>query len=256
MEIESILSLLGIAGTPQRVLLELLQLGPTSAAFLAKKLSLPRPSVYDALNILKEKTLVVSQEENGKHVFSANRPDSIAQLLDSSVEKFKKAKEDFEQLIPELIKSPRITEPKIRMFSGKEGCQQTMRDLLWYKNIETYTLWPMQKMLHIIGPEFLEWHNKRRIANNISINAIRKPSDKADIDTKKYPYLGSGETYLRKQRYLPGNVDLSMSYWIYENNVAFISAGEELYGFIVQSKEFADMMKFNFDLLWKQSRGK
>jgi sugar-specific transcriptional regulator TrmB len=144
MEIESILSLLGIAGTPQRVLLELLQLGPTSAAFLAKKLSLPRPSVYDALNILKEKTLVVSQEENGKHVFSANRPDSIAQLLDSSVEKFKKAKEDFEQLIPELIKSPRITEPKIRMFSGKEGCQQTMRDLLWYKNIETYTLWPMQ----------------------------------------------------------------------------------------------------------------
>ncbi len=256
MQIENVLTLIGITGTPQRVLLELFSGGPQTAAFLAKKLSLPRPSVYDALHTLEDKTLVVNQEENGKRMFSANRPDAINQLLDTSAEKIAKAKNEFSEIMPKLMKSPRITEPKIRMFSGKEGCQQTMRDLLWYKNIETYTLWPMYKMLDIITPEFLEWHNKRRTANNISIKAVREVSDKTDIDTKKYPYLGSRPEDLRETRFLSKDVDLSMSYWIYENNVAFISAGEELYGFIVQSKEFADMMKFNFDLLWKLSKEK
>jgi sugar-specific transcriptional regulator TrmB len=251
MDIESILTLIGITGTPQRVLIELFTTGPQTVAFLAKKLSLPRPSVYDALHILEEKTLVVNQDENGKRVFSANRPDAITQLLDSSAERITKAKSEFSEIMPKLMQSPRITEPKIRMFSGKEGCQQTMRDLLWYKNIETYTLWPMYKMLDIISPEFLEWHNKRRTANNMSIKAIREVGDKVDIDTQKYPYLGSRPEDLRETRFLPEDIDLSMSYWIYDNNVAFISAGEELYGFIVQSKEFADMMKFNFNLLWK-----
>ena len=44
-----------------------------------------------------------------------------------------------------------------------------------------------------------------------------------------------------------------MSYWIYGDNVAFVSAEKELYGFIVHSKEFMEMMKFNFDLLWEQT---
>lgn len=256
MDIQAVLSLIGITGTPQRVLLELFTTGPQTASFLAKKLSLPRPSIYDALHALEERTLVVSQEENGKKVFSTSRPDAITQLLDSSAEKIEKAKHEFAEMVPKLMKSPRITEPKIRMFSGKDGCQQTMRDVLWYKNIETYTLWPMYKMMSVIPAEFFEWHNKRRVANNISIKGIREWSDKADIDTAKYPYLGSRPEDLRETRFFSKDINLSMSYWIYENNVAFISAGEELYGFIVQSKEFADMMKFNFDLLWQQTKEK
>lgn len=249
MTIESILSLIGISGSPQRVLLELLTSGPQTATFLAKKLSLPRPSIYDALHFLEKNSLVVSQEENGKSLFSISNPNTISQLIDTSNEKLELAKKEFNLLIPKLIKSPRITEPKIRMFSGKEGCQQTMRDILWYKNIETYTLWPMHKMLDTLTPEFLEWHNRRRVENNIGLKSIRKAQDKVDIE--KYPFLGTRKLDLRELRFLPKGIDFSMSYWIYGDNVAFVSAGKELYGFIVHSKEFVEMMKFNFDMLWQ-----
>ncbi len=251
MPIEAILSLVGVTGSPQRVLLELLTLGPQTATFLAKKLSLPRPTVYDALHILEGKDLIVSQEENGKKVFSVGNPNIISQLIDASSDKLQLAKIEFNHLMPELLRSPRITEPKIRMFSGKDGCQQTMRDILWYPNIETYTLWPMDKMLNVLTPEFLEWHNKRRVENNIGLKSIRRQQDKPSIE--KYPFLGTRGSDLRELRFLPSDVDFSMSYWIYGDNVAFVSAGEELYGFIVHSKEFVQMMKFHFDLLWEST---
>ncbi|MBS3922042.1 MAG: hypothetical protein KGZ37_02695 [Nitrosarchaeum sp.] len=248
MNIESILSLVGVTGSATRVFLELLQNGPQTAAFLAKKLSLPRPSIYDALHLLEAKNFVVSQSEERKTIFSINNPGTILQKLDDSSTKLEKAKKDFKGMLPELLKSPRITEPKIKMFVGKEGCQQTMRDILWYKNIETYTLWPMHKMIEILTPEFLEWHNKKRVENKMSLKSIRKEIDKVDL--KKYPFIGAKKEDLREIKFLPKNVDLSMSYWIYADNVAFVSAGKELYGFIVHSKEFADMMKFNFDIIW------
>lgn len=249
MELESILALIGITGSPQRVLLELLTSGPQSATFLAQKLGLPRPSIYDALRILEKKSLVVSQEENGKSIFSISNPNVISQLIENSTEKLHTAKEEFDALIPDLLNSPRIIEPKVRMFSGKEGCQQTMRDILWQKNIETYTLWPMQKMIEVLTPEFLEWHNKRRVESNIRLKSLRTEKDKEGIE--KYAYLSDRPEDLRELRFLPSGIDFAMSYWIYGDNVAFVSAEKELYGFIVHSKEFAEMMLVHFKMFWQ-----
>ena len=98
----------------------------------------------------------------------------------------------------------------------------------------------------------MEWHNKRRVENNMSLKSTRKASDKVHI--KKYPFMGDREEDLREIRFLPDDIDFSMSYWIYGDNVAFISAGKELYGFIVHSKEFSDMMLLNFNLLWNKAK--
>lgn len=253
MDIKSILNLIGITGSPQMVLLELLTSGPQSASFLAKKLNLPRPSIYDALRHLEKKALVVSQDENGKSVFSISNPDIISQLINTSKEKLESAKNDFEKIKPDLLKSPRITEPKIRIFSGREGCQQIMRDILWLENITTYTLWPVTEMLEFLTSEFMEWHNKRRVERNIVLHAIRR---KVDVEAiKKYPFMADGENNLREAKLLDQKFpDFKMSYWIYGDNVAFVSAGKEFYGFIVHSNEFSQMMKIHFDLLWDTTK--
>lgn len=253
MAIENILSIIGVTGTAQRVLLELFANGPQTATFLAKKLSLPRPSVYDGLHILEKQSLVVSQEENGKSVFSVTNPEHIAQALNSYAEKITGAQNEFAKIIPSLLNSPHVTEPKIRMFSGRDGCQQIMRDILWFENITTYTLWPVSDMLEFLTPEFMEWHNKKRVSRNITLHAIRRQSDRASI--KKYPFMDEGKKNLRESKLLPATFpDFLMSYWIYGDNVAFVSGGKELYGFIVHSKEFSDMMLINFNLLWNKGK--
>jgi sugar-specific transcriptional regulator TrmB len=252
MDIKSVLNLLDVAGSAQRIYVELLSTGPQSALSLSKKLALPRASIYDGIHILEKKSLVISQEDNGKGIFSISDPKNLLQMLDSSAENINKARNEFSDILPTLLKSPRVTEPKIRMFSGKDGCQQTLRDILWYKNTLTYTMWPMNKILDVLTPEFVDWHNKKRVAYGISLHSIRTAADKADAG--KYEFNGTGPKHLRELRFLPEGIDLSMSYWIYGDNVAFVSAGEELYGFIVHSKEFSEMMKVHFDLLWKSSK--
>ncbi|MES2931016.1 MAG: helix-turn-helix domain-containing protein [Patescibacteria group bacterium] len=252
MEISSILSLIGITGSAQRIYLELLSSGPQSALFLSKKLSLPRASIYDGLHVLEKKSLVISQEENGKGIFSISDPKNILQILDSSAENIGKAKAEFSEALPAILKSPRITEPKIVMFSGKEGCQQTLRDILWYENTLTYTLWSMDKILKVITPEFLEWHNKKRVERGISLHSIRTAEDRASA--AKYEFNGTGPEHLRELRFLPEGIELSMSYWIYGDNVAFVSSGSELYGFIVHSREFSQMMLAHFKLLWETAK--
>ena len=145
MSIESILSIIDVKGSPQRVLLELLTSGPQSATFLAKKLSLPRPSIYDALNFLKEKSLIVSQEENGKNIFSISNPNAIAQLIDASNERLESAKEEFSQIVPELLKSPRFRNSQ--RYSGSKPYYG------YYENENYIISWCRGHLLELKYPE-------------------------------------------------------------------------------------------------------
>ena len=49
-------------------------------------------------------------------------------------------------------------------------------------------------------------------------------------------------------------LDFQMGYWIYENKVAFISSKKDSFGFILEGKEFAEMLSSQFEILWKLSK--
>ena len=107
-------------------------------------------------------------------------------------------------------------------------------------------------MVEVLGEDFFRQFNKDRIKRNIHVRAIW-PS-KQSLDIKKHPYLGIGEDFLREIRIAPKEIDFSMGYWIYENKVAFISSNKESFGFILEGKEFADMLSSQFEVLWKISK--
>jgi len=41
---------------------------------------------------------------------------------------------------------------------------------------------------------------------------------------------------------------------MYEDKTIFISSHKETFGFVVQSKDFAELMKAQFDAIWKTSK--
>ncbi len=45
-----------------------------------------------------------------------------------------------------------------------------------------------------------------------------------------------------------------MSYWMYEDKILFVSSQKELFGFIVQSKDFTDLMRVQFQAMWNISK--
>jgi sugar-specific transcriptional regulator TrmB len=249
--IQKVLKELGLSDNAIQIYLKLAELGFSSARQLAESLGLPRATVYDNLKILSQNGLVAEKEEDAKKLFGIDDPKNLEHLLNTKIEGLKKASAEIKKWLPKLNAGSAL-EPKIKFYSGIRGIKQVLSNLLWYEDIETLTMWPISEMVEILGVEYLENLNRRRIKQGISIRGIW-PADKT-VNFKDYPYLGVGKGHLRQLRLAPEGVSWDMSYWLYADKVAFISSKAESYGFVINSRDFANLIRAQFEIIWKLSK--
>lgn len=242
---------LGLSPITQKVFSDIMEKGPSSARMLAERIAIPRPSVYDHLKILIKKGLVMERNEEGKKVFCIDDVKNIEELLNDKIKSLQTEKEQFKMSLPSLLSKANFLEPQIKFYSGKEGVKQVLNTIMLNRNIETVLFWPMSEMMKVLGPEYLKDLNEKRVKRNIFLRAIW-PSDKS-LNTEEYPYLKGGEDTLRDLRFAPEGMTWNMGYWLYEDKVAFLSSEKEGFGFVVHSKDFSDLMKLQFENIWKIS---
>lgn len=230
----------------------LLESGQAPARRLAENLNLPRPTVYDNLKLLIQNGLVVEKEEDGKKIFGIDDPKNLQRLVQEKIVDLKKEEGAVKEFLSSFDFKMKSLDPKIKFYSGAEGIKRVLKDLLWYENIETLTMWPITDMVSILGEEYLADLNRRRIRRGLSIRGIW-PRNKA-VDLKKHPYLGVGGGHLRQLRLAPKSMTWNMSYWLYADKVAFISSSQECFGFIIHSRDFAELIKTQFEVIWSLSK--
>jgi len=247
--LKKILKDLGLPDSACAIYLRLTETGYSSARQLAENLNLPRPTVYDNLKVLISNGLVVEKNEENKKMFGCDDTKHLLHLVKSKIDDLKKSEEEIKEALSSLTLNVKALEPKVKFYSGPAGIKQVLRDLLWYENIETLTMWPINEMIDILGKEYMETLNRRRIRQKISIRGIW-PRDKA-VDLKDHPYLGIGAKHLRQLHWAPKGMTWDMSYWLYDDKVAFISSKLEGFGFVVHSRDFAGLIRAQFEQLWK-----
>ncbi len=235
-----------------RVYTRLIETGAASARQLSENLNIPRPSVYDSLKILIQNGLVTERSTENKKLFQIDDIKNLPRLLDEKINALAKQKTKLEALLPALTKQAQTIEPKIKSYSGVKGVKQVLKDMLWYQNLETYTMWPISEMVELLGKEYLAELNRKRIRQNISIKGIW-PREKA-VNFKEHPYLGVGKGHLRELRFAPKEMEWNMSYWLYADKAAFISSQKEMFGFVITSAEFVELMQAQFKIIWKISK--
>jgi sugar-specific transcriptional regulator TrmB len=246
--LQDVLKNIGLPPTASRIYLRLIETGISSARQLAENLNIPRPSVYDNLKILINLGLVTETDRENKKLFRVDDVKNISRLVTDKISNLQTQEKQLKEIIPKLSQQANYLEPKIKFYSGVDGIKQVLKDLLWYKNIETLTMWPISEMVEILGKEYLADLNRRRIRQKISIKGIW-PRDKA-VDFKNHPFLGVGSGHLRELRFAPKGMSWSMSYWLYADKVAFISSRQESFGFTVHSRDFTELIKSQFELVW------
>lgn len=249
--IDRTLEKLGLKDEEIKTFLYLLENGEQTAGNLAKKTGLSRPSLYGFLKKLQSNGIVIESQKNGVKTFLTCTEKQLENILDEKIKELEKGKTEINNLFLELQKGNIITSPKFQFFEGKDGIRYVLRDMLLYRNIETKVYWPIKATIELLGEEFFKKLNKERIKNNIYNRAIW-PQGQA-VDIKKHPYLGVGDKFCREIRLAPKEVEFSMGYWIYGNKVAFVSSKKESFGFIIESKEFVEMLSSQFEMIWKVS---
>lgn len=243
---------LGLSENTHRVYIALAENGASSARMLAENLSIPRPSVYDHLKILIKKGLVLERKENNRKFFQIDDPKNLPRLLEDKIASLQNERKELESMIPKMLNRNEAVEPKIRFFSGVDGVKQVLKDMLWYKDIETCAFWPINEMIDILGDEYFADMNRKRIRQKLSTKAIWPKYKK--IDFEKYSFLGVGKNFYREIRVAPQNIKWEMGYWVYSDKVAFISSRKETFGFVIHSRDFAQMMKAQFETIWNNSK--
>lgn len=248
-ELNEILKSLDLPLTSRKVYTDLLQNGEATARMLAERLSLTRPSTYDHLELLMKKGLIIEKRVGSKSFFGIDDTRQLGTMLDETIGRLAAQKEMFDTLLPELLKQGRTESPTVRFFEGKLGLTHLLNDILVQNVKEVYTMWPYKEMLGVLGKDALIRFNERRLQEKICIHTLWPSNKKVDND-----YIWNGKDALTDRRQAPKGVTWHMGYTIYGDKVSFISSQKEMFGFIVSSREFAELMRIQFNALWEKSK--
>lgn len=250
----NILETLGFKEEEVNTYLSLLDAGAVSGGELAKKMGVPRPTVYGYLDKLVIGGLVTQSLKRGVRIYVPEPADKIRQLYNRKISDLKAKEKVLDNLIPELEKrsGSSFMRPRIQIFEGRHGLEEALHDPMRYQNIKVRSFWSIKSAIEATSKDFFWYINEERIKKNIWVDAIWPPEQVVDI--KQNPFMGAGKEFRREIRVAPSGTDSTMGYWIYANKVLFASSSKESFCFIIESAELFEMMNNQHKILWGASR--
>ncbi len=238
MDVYSALMEFGLENRETKVYTALLELGPTTASQLAKKVSILRPTMYEVLNRMMQKGVISSSISGGKKIFEAIKPKILLQILDDK----KKILQDFIPELEELVKVGH-TEQKVSTFFGEKGLKTIYDDML----VEGKTIYHILNYVEHSKVFKLYWTQnfiKKRLEKGIQFKAIvSKIIDKELEKTDK--------ARLREIRKLKKVEEFKASLFIYGNKCGFFTTKDSLIGVLIESPTITASLKIMFNILWK-----
>src|SRR3990167_6434552 len=242
-----ILTDIGLSEKEAKIYLALLVLEAATANEIAKKADINRTSAYDVLEILIKRGVVSKYKKKSRTFFNVSDPKKLITYLEhekadheKTIEKQKQAVAD---ALPELIslQQPLSTRPKVQFFDGEKGMREAYEDtltakggILAYANVQT---------MHEGLPNFFPEYYKRRTEAKVFIKAMM-PKNALSLERG----IRDREE-IRQSKFIPEGQEFSPEVNIYNNKV-LIASWKEKMAVIVESKEFADLMRLTYQLLW------
>jgi sugar-specific transcriptional regulator TrmB len=243
-KIKAALRRLELSNNEQAIYLSLLREGQASARVLAARTAITRPSVYDQLKALIALGLVVELAIDGKALFAAADIKYLDALLVDRIDRLTQSRESLAESLSELQVSLETVTPKLRFFEGGEGIKQLLKDIMWHDKIALQIIWPVTAMNEVFDSAFLRWFDERRQKRQLQVQVLWPSGTKISAQT----LFTSGEK--DSGHILAKGFAIPMASIIYGNKVASISSSAEAFGFIVESKEFAESERVKFSVLW------
>ena len=251
--IQDIFETLNFRDEEVKTYLSLLEVGSCSGGDLAKKIGMPRPTVYGYLERLIEGGLASQSVRRGIKIFTAEPADKLRLLYKRKIEDLRNREKALDDLIPALERKSgmHLMRPRVQFFEGRSGMETALQDNLSYKDLEMLAFWSIRAAIEATSEDFFWYLNKERIKNNMSLRGIWPPEQAVEV--RRYPFMGVGPEFKREIRVAPSGIESSMGYWIYANKVLFSSSKAESFCFIIESAELVQMMSNQHNVIWNIS---
>ena len=232
MELESNLRELGLKETEAKVYLTLLNIGPSTAISIAKRISIHRRTVYDTLNILINRGYVSTFCENGIKNFKANNPKIFLALITEK----KRILEATLPFLSQIFEQEKET-TDISVINGIDGLKPILVEMIESKK---EILW--------MGGGFklnsLLLHSNRRMLDSLAKTNIRT------IQAKSKESALLSKT-ISKIKIIPEKFQTNIAFFTYDNIVLLSQISQKgVISIKIENKEFANTFKNYFELIW------
>lgn len=221
--------------------IEILARGGGSAAELAQRTGLKRPTVYSLLDMLGQKRLVSNGIRGKKRIFEPEAPERIESVLENQ-------RAVCQRLLPQLnaLYFGSSTPINIRVYKGLTEIASIYSALLEVKSKEYFYIGSIQTFVSAHGREYANDFVRERIRRKIWANALRIRSQELD-DT----LLSGEEKNYRRVRYLPQSpIGELATLILFDGKVAIYTGRDAYCAILVENEQYYTTMKLVWDCLW------
>lgn len=233
------------------IYLAALAMGSAPISKLAKKAGIKRPTAYVILEKLEEKGLVSLSEKKNKQIFVIQDPDKLLKMIEQQKEELLEKEEEIKKNLPKfkaLIKKD-TSIPLFRYYEGREAVWNIFDDLIESK--QNASVVAAGEIYNILG--------MKRFTKNVVQKRFQLGTE-ARIIADQHPENLRGwkeeKTIIRNYRFLPKDIVLDTSVYLYANKIALIFLKGNLSGIIIENEKLFLVFKFMFDSLWRELEGK
>lgn len=233
--------LLGLSEPEASVYLALLELGEANIQDIAKKSGVKRTSIYNFLQEMKEKGLIIQTGKQKGKLYEAVNPRQLVDIGKSRLL-------ELEEMIPNLsaLYQESINKPKIAYFEGVDGIKDAYTDMLEagqpiisYEDIDY-----LKKML---PKNYYDYLPPERAKRNIHLRTISKDSENARS------FSQNDQKLLRQTKFIKTDTSLKTEINIYGNKVLMISFREDRpFATIIEDKDIVETLRAAWSELWKR----
>jgi len=226
----------GLSDKEIEVYTALLPLGSINLQEIAKRINLPRTTIYNTLNYLASKGLVSKIIRGHVTFFEATEPKKLINDIEEKKKLIISALPELEGLKKQIKESS-----SVEIYEGFKGISTILSEV-FRKKQQTYYFGSYSKSLEIL--KHLPEHSANLRINN-------KVPAKIIIETFEEPrFHEKGYQKITELRFLDSIKDFPCMIFIYGEKVALYTLERDLVGIIIKNKEVSRAFKIVFDMYW------
>lgn len=240
MDIDFALKEYGLSDKEIKVYITLLSLGSINLQEIAKKVDLPRTTIYNTLNYLVSKGLVSFIVKGNVRFYEAVNPEKLISKIDEKRELIK-------EIIPNLqgLRETQLQSSSAEIFEGTKGLSTILSDV-FKKRQQTYYFGS-----YLLSKELLKYQPEHvrtiRIERKIPAKIVIDTYDEPTFHTKEYKKI-------TEMRFNDSLRDFPCVIFIYGNKVAMYTLKKDIIGIIISNEQVAQSMKMIFDIYWQTGK--
>ncbi|MEZ4103942.1 MAG: helix-turn-helix domain-containing protein [Candidatus Paceibacterota bacterium] len=245
MEYQTLLQSLGLAKNEARIYETLVRKGNSSVSLISEKSGVHRRNVYDSLNRLMEKGLVIEIVDTKENIYQAVEPRKLQEILAEKTLALETALPFLDKL---YFNTP--SEYRVQTYKGKEGWKQYMKDILLvnkpFYSIGAQGAWLDERIKSFI-PGFLEQIKKNKLEmHHLFDYEVKK------VNHPILQHVGNKYKFLPKKYATSSGIDIfgDRVNIMHHQYLGQVGEVDEIMFTVIQNQNLADSYRIWFQYMW------